>query len=231
MEKRLQVCWWDGSIVGHLIHREVSGKWSLTPAYDMTFSPGLLSRGMSVADEIWPLPETMQTLCRDAGMSREEYQASFEAVDSSLQKWPELAKASGVPEGKIREVSERFSRIRGKVLQGRLCAAVGDRGFDSALSRKKLEEEKAFNGLCPRDAKEMQRRLREDESFAGAQKRRAQTEGRIGILKNVFLQGTPRAKGFKNRDRQVDWAVLSHNLWVVARLPWACDRQMAAEAA
>jgi hypothetical protein len=114
---------------------------------------------------------------------------------------------------------------------GRLCAAVGDRGFDSALSRKKLEEEKAFNGLCPRDAKEMQRRLREDESFAGAQKRRAQTEGRIGILKNVFLQGTPRAKGFKNRELQVDWAVLSHNLWVVARLPWACDRQMAAEAA
>jgi hypothetical protein len=77
----------------------------------------------------------------------------------------------------------------------------------------------------------MQRRLREDESFAGAQKRRAQTEGRIGILKNVFLQGTPRAKGFKNRELQVDWAVLSHNLWVVARLPWACDRQMAAEAA
>ena len=114
---------------------------------------------------------------------------------------------------------------------GRLCAAVGDRGFDSALSRKKLEEEKAFNGLSPRDAKEMQRRLREDESFAGAQKRRAQTEGRIGILKNVFLQGTPRAKGFKNRELQVDWAVLSHNLWVVARLPWACDRQMAAVAA
>jgi hypothetical protein len=114
---------------------------------------------------------------------------------------------------------------------GRLCAAVGDRGFDSAGSRKKLQEEKAFNGLCPRDAHEMRRRLREDESFAGAQKRRAQTEGRIGILKNVFLQGTPRAKGFKNRELQVDWAVLAHNLWVLSRSPWACDGQLAAEAA
>lgn len=34
-------------------------------------------------------------------------------------------------------------------------------------------------------------------------KRRAQTEGRIGILKNVFLQETPRAKGFENRALQV----------------------------
>ena len=52
-------------------------------------------------------------------------------------------------------------------------------------------------------------------------RRRAQTEGRIGVLKNVFLQrGVPRAKGFANRELQAAWAVLSHNLWVVARMPW-----------
>jgi len=106
-----------------------------------------------------------------------------------------------------------------------------DRGFDSAGSRKMLDEQESFNGLCPRNSREMQRRLREDESFIGAQKRRAQTEGRIGILKNVFLQGVPRAKGFKNRELQVDWAVLAHNLWVVARCPWAGEEQVAAEAA
>ena len=48
-------------------------------------------------------------------------------------------------------------------------------------------------------------------------KRRAQSEGRIGIVKNVFLQGTPKAKGYKNRAMQVTWAVLAHNLWLVAR--------------
>ena len=127
-------------------------------------------------------------------------------------------------------LQERYEKMKEASL-GQLRAAVGDRGFDSAGSRRMLEEQEAFNCLCPRNAHEMQRRLREDEAFIGAQKRRAQTEGRIGILKNVFLQGTPRAKGFKNRELQVDWAVLSHNLWVVARLPWACDRQMAAVAA
>ena len=96
---------------------EGSGRWSLTLAYDMTFSPGLLSRGMTVADETWPLSTTMEALCLDAGLSREEYRESFEAVESSLQKWPELAKEQDIPEGYVREISERFARIREKVLQ------------------------------------------------------------------------------------------------------------------
>jgi len=132
--------------------------------------------------------------------------------------------------GDAKWLQERYPKMK-EASGDRLCAAVGDRGFDSAGSRKMLDEQEAFNGLCPRDSREMQRRLREDEAFIGAQKRRAQTEGRIGILKNVFLQGVPRAKGFKNRELQVDWAVLAHNLWVVARCPWACKEQVAAEAA
>ena len=51
------------------------------------------------------------------------------------------------------------------------------------------------------------------------------------MLKNVFLGGIPRAKGFENRQLQVAWAVLSHNLWVIARLPSAIDQQAAAQAA
>lgn len=132
--------------------------------------------------------------------------------------------------GDAKWLQERYPKMK-EASGGRLCAAVGDRGFDSAGSRKLLDEQEAFNGLCPRDSREMQRRVREDEAFVGAQKRRAQTEGRIGILKNVFLQGVPRAKGFKNRELQVDWAVLAHNLWVIARCPWAGDEQAAAEAA
>jgi hypothetical protein len=104
---------------------------------------------------------------------------------------------------------------------GRLCAVIGDRGFESAQSRKTLQEQEAFNGLCPRDVKKMKKRLRNDEIFVAAQKRRAQTEGRIAILKNLFLNETPRAKGFKNRQLQVSWAVLAHNLWLVARIPSA----------
>lgn len=55
--------------------------------------------------------------------------------------------------------------------------------------------------------------------FRKLQRRRAQTEARIGIIKNVFLRGRPRCKGFANRELTVTWTVLVHNLWVIARLP------------
>jgi hypothetical protein len=57
-----------------------------------------------------------------------------------------------------------------------------------------------------------------DGKFAALQKRRAQTEGRIGVLKNGFLGAPMRAEGFEYRERAVMWGVLTHNLWVMARL-------------
>lgn len=128
-----------------------------------------------------------------------------------------------VSPGDAKWLTERLPGLKEKT-GGRLCGAVADRGFESAASRRALEAADLFNGLCPRDPRELSTRLREDEAFAAATRRRAQTEGRIGILKNVFLQGgVPRAKGFANRQIQVAWAVLSHNLWVVARMPWAAQ--------
>ena len=57
-----------------------------------------------------------------------------------------------------------------------------------------------------------------DEKFAGLQRRRAQTEGRIGILKHGFLGQPMRAKGFAHRELALAWGVLTHNLWMFARL-------------
>ena len=108
---------------------------------------------------------------------------------------------------------------------------AGDRGFESKATRRLIENDDVFNALCPRNPQELAQRMEKDEVFAAALSRRAQTEGRVAILKNVFLEGTPKAKGFKNRQLQVAWAVLAHNIWVVARLPWVCDQQDEAQAA
>ena len=97
-------------------------------------------------------------------------------------------------------------------------ALAADRGFDSQLNRFGLDEEKIFNAVCPRSPGELRRRNR-SWKFKRMQKRRAQTEGRIDILKNVFLGGRMRCKGFEHRDLTVSWTVLVHNLWVLARLP------------
>ena len=61
--------------------------------------------------------------------------------------------------------------------------------------------------------------------FAEIQKRRAQTEARIGIFKNVFLGRPLRVKGFIHRELSVCWNVLAHNLWVLARLPQAEEQE------
>jgi len=133
--------------------------------------------------------------------------------------------------GDSKWLKERYETIREKCA-GALAGVVGDRGFESHANVRMLETDDVFNGLCPRNPHELSRRMAEDEVFAAATVRRSQTEARIGILKNDFLGGTPLAKGFENRQIQVAWAVLAHNLWVLARQPWADNqRQPLAEAA
>jgi hypothetical protein len=131
--------------------------------------------------------------------------------------------------GDAKWLQDRYEGMKEKS-GGHLCGVATDRGFESKASKHMLEQDQAFNGICARDPRELSRRLKKDELFRHTTRRRAQTEGRIGVLKNVFLGGTPRAKGFENRQLQVAWAVLSHNLWVIARRPWAGEEQ-AAEAA
>ena len=57
------------------------------------------------------------------------------------------------------------------------------------------------------------------------QKRRSQTEGRIGIFKNVFLGKPLRSKGFLNKQLSVTWCVLTHNLWIIARMALADEAE------
>ena len=132
--------------------------------------------------------------------------------------------------GDAKWLQERYQGLKEKC-GGQLCGVVADRGFESKASVRMLERDEVFNGLCPKDPKKLSRRMKEDEVFQAAMVRRSQSEGRVGILKNVFLGGTPLAKGFVNRQLQVAWAVLAHNVWVLARRPWSCDQQALAEAA
>lgn len=101
-----------------------------------------------------------------------------------------------------------------------LCA---DRGFDSAATSKALEQEQVVNAVCPRNPAEMARRCAEEPGFKDLLRRRGGTEARIAIVKNVFLDGVPRARGFAHRRVQVAWAVLAHNLWILARLSLAAQ--------
>jgi hypothetical protein len=119
--------------------------------------------------------------------------------------------------GDIALMHRSLARI--KTVLGHYPTAVGaDRGFASRASRHWLEQEGMADAVCPRDPRELAERMKE-RKFRSIQKRRAQTEGRIGILKNDFLGRPLRSKGFEHRELAVAWAVLAHNLWLMAGLP------------
>ena len=98
----------------------------------------------------------------------------------------------------------------------KLKALAADRGFDNETNRIGLAQEGIYNAVCPRCPQQLRERSG-SWKFKRLQRRRAQIEGRVGIVKNVFLKGRPRSKGFPHRALTVTWTVLVHNLWVLAR--------------
>jgi hypothetical protein len=96
-------------------------------------------------------------------------------------------------------------------------SVVSDRGFYSASNSRTLREGDTFDALCPRPPALLRERMKE-KKFARLQRRRAQTEARISILKGNFLGRPMRAKSFEHRELALAWGVLTHNLWVLARM-------------
>ncbi len=107
---------------------------------------------------------------------------------------------------------------------------AGDRGFDSKDNQKYLDKENIFNAVAPRDPKLLQQRLKE-EQFRKGQTRRSQTEARISIVSHCFCGNPMKQKGFKHREIHMGLSVLSHNLWVLARIKLAQQTAQAKQAA
>lgn len=111
----------------------------------------------------------------------------------------------------------KSSMERLKTVFGRYPSAAGaDRGFSSNACHQWLQQEKIIDAICPRSPQELAERMK-DKKFRRIQKRRAQTEGRIGIVKNDFLGRPMRSKGFAHREMAVAWAILAHNLRLIVR--------------
>ena len=94
---------------------------------------------------------------------------------------------------------------------------VGDRGFFGKPNEKLLAKHGIINHLCSKSPEEYSIRREEDADFQPNQKRRSQTEGRIAAVKRFV------GPNLKNRDLETKrcytgWAVLTHNLHLLAKL-------------
>ncbi len=137
-----------------------------------------------------------------------------EQKDGVIVDW-QLHRASAPVDA--RQLSERLQQMEAAYGAGVIRALGTDRGFSSAANQTLLKSKGIYNGICPKNPARLRERMGE-ERFAQLQQRRSQTEGRIGIFKNVFMGRPLRAKGFAHREMAVSWQVLTHNLWVLARL-------------
>lgn len=136
-----------------------------------------------------------------------------ENLQGLILDW-ELFKETAPADSRLQE----RSRARMKAAFGSVLKNLGaDRGFDSEANQKALAAEGIYNGVCPRSPHELKERGH-SWKFKKLQRRRGQTEGRVAIIKNVFLGQPLRSKGFEHRALTVTWTVLTHNLWVMARL-------------
>ncbi len=113
---------------------------------------------------------------------------------------------------------------------GGIDSVSADRAFWNKESDKFMSSRNIYNAVCPKSPKLLSERLG-DEKFRLLQTRRSQTEARIGIFKNVFLGKPLRTRITLNKRHAINWCVLTHNLWVLARKSIADEKLILKKAA
>ena len=181
-------------------------------------------RKVANADKILSLyEEDIHVIVRGKGDAEVEFGNTLwlgEQADGLIIDWKLLKDENPGDTKLFRASMERIKDVYGRYPD----SAAGDRGLWSKDNQRWLESEEIFSALCPRGVDELRERMKE-KRFCELQKRRSQTEGRIGIIKNNFLGRPLRSRGFEHRELAAAWAVLGHNLWLLAGLRWAEEKE------
>lgn len=170
----------------------------------------------------------VHVIVRGKAESEVEFGQGFlltEQKDGLIVDWQLFANQPPSDSKLIKPTVERLKKYYGNI--NFVCA---DRGFDSKSNDTFLEEEKIINVICPKSVKQLQEKL-SDSNFVLLQTRRSQTEARIGIFKNVFLGKPLRSRITANKHLAINWCILTHNLWVLAKMSIADERSSLQKAA
>ena len=142
-----------------------------------------------------------------------------ENEDGLIVDWKYLEEQPPSDSGLVKESLERVTGNYGKPE-----SYAADRGFASQANSTYLHEEGIYDAICPKSVSELGDRLQEPR-FRELQKRRAGTEARIGIFKNVYSGRPLRSKGSNHRGNRISWCILAHNLWKLGSIAVENQRQ------
>jgi len=199
--------------------RRIDGVLALLPQAQKQAHERIIGeRRVDNADKVLSLYETdTRVIVRGKAGAAVEFGNTLllaEQKDGVIVDW-QLHRASAPADA--RQLPESLTRLEAAYGGGTIRALVADRGFSSAANQRWLAAKGIYDAICPKTPARLQERMTEAR-FVQLQRRRSQTEGRIAIFKNGFLGRPLRAKGFTHRELAVAWQVLTHNLWVLARL-------------
>lgn len=92
-----------------------TAKWRLSPAFDLTHSPGTLSRGLTIAGEVSPRIDVLTAFLETVSLAPTAIHSLIRDVTTAVDHWPHFAALAGVPKAKVQEVSDAHRRIRDRV--------------------------------------------------------------------------------------------------------------------
>jgi hypothetical protein len=199
--------------------RRIDGVLALLPQAQKQAHERIMGeRQVNNADKLLSLYETdTQVIVRGKAGAEVEFGNTLllaEQQDGLIVDWRRHRDSAPADMRQLPESLERMERAYGAGIRKALGA---DRGFGSTANQALLAGKNIYDGICPKPPARLKERM-EEERFVRLQRRRSQTEGRIGVFKNGFSGRPLRATGFDHRAAAISWQVLTHNLWVLARL-------------
>ncbi|MGH9857294.1 MAG: transposase, partial [Acidobacteriota bacterium] len=209
---------WTGAQAQQVLRR-IDGVLALLPQAQKQAHERIIGeRKVENADKLLSLYETdTRVMVRGKAGAEVEFGNTLllaEQKDGLIVDW-QLHQPSAPSD--TQQLPQSLQRMQAAYGAGVIGALGADRGFSSAANAALLAGQEIYDGICPKEPAQLKQRMKE-ERFAQIQRRRSQSEGRIGIFKNGFLGRPLRAKGFERRELAVSWQVLTHNLWVLARM-------------
>lgn len=101
------------------LYDRMTRQWRLSPAFDLTYAPGVLSRGLTIAGEVEPRAETLASFLGSVALSRAATAALTDEVLAALARWREFATEAGVTaaqsdevDATLRQRCNRIGRVR-----------------------------------------------------------------------------------------------------------------------
>lgn len=98
-----------------------AGEWQLAPAYDLTFSAGVVGHHTTAVggETAAPTVDTMARLARDAGLEARQAERVFDEVESAVARWPDIARDLDIGSAVVRRLEEVFAATRGRTRETR----------------------------------------------------------------------------------------------------------------